>query len=79
MSRYNDLDYVVSYYKNRKQKQQYMKNWRTTVVGALLAVLTIIQPLIEDGTVTPIRIAIAGAIALLGYLMKDFNVTGTGK
>lgn len=79
MSRYNDLDYVVSYYKNRKQKQQHMKNWRTTVVGALLAVLTIIQPLIEDGTVTPIRIAIAGAIALLGYLMKDFSVTGTGK
>jgi nicotinamide riboside transporter PnuC len=79
MSRYNDLDYVVSYYKNRKQKQHNMKNWRTTLVGALLAVLTIIQPLIEDGTVTPIRIAIAGAIALLGYLMKDFSVTGTGR
>jgi len=79
MSRYNDLDYVVTYYKNRKQKSNNMKNWRTTLVGALLAVLTIIQPLIEDGSVTPIRIAIAGAIALLGYLMKDFNVTGTGR
>jgi len=79
MSRFNDINYDVFYYKKRKQKSNNMKNWRTTLVGALLAVLTIIQPLIEDGSVTPIRIAIAGAIALLGYLMKDFNVTGTGR
>lgn len=53
-----------------------MKNWKTTLVGALLAAALITLNLIQTGTVTLQNALIAGAIALLGSVAKDFNVTG---
>ena len=48
-----------------------MKDWKTTIVGAILAATVAIQPIIETGVVDWKNIAIAAIIALLSYLMKD--------
>lgn len=60
-----------------------MKNWKTTIVGILGAIFTACLPLIQTGAFDihkdwPSLIQAAG-IALLGYLAKDFNVSGTGE
>lgn len=56
-----------------------MKNFRTTLVGALLAIAVAVQPLIETGAVDVKAIVMAAMIALLGYLAKDAGVSGTGR
>lgn len=54
-----------------------MKNWKTTLVGVLLAVVVAIQPIVSTGKVDWGQLVIAALIAALGVLAKDFNVTGT--
>lgn len=59
-----------------------MKNWRTTIVGAILAVLLAVQPIVDFAAGQPInwnQVLFAGALALFGYLSKDAGVSGTGK
>lgn len=56
-----------------------MKNWRTTVLGAIAAAFVAIQPLIATGEVDWKAVGIAALIALFGYLSKDAGVTGTVK
>ena len=76
MSRFNDIDYDVFYYKKRKQKSNNMKNWKTTVAGILTAVGMYLQNN-ESGTLKLIGqvLSFAGSI-LLGFMAKDYNVTG---
>jgi hypothetical protein len=54
-----------------------MKSWRTTIVGALLAAIVAIQPILESGSIDYKKLGLAAVIALFGYLVKDANVTGT--
>jgi len=56
-----------------------MRNWKTTLVGAIAGGLVAIQPLLATGTLD-IRALITGfALAALGVVAKDFNVSGEGK
>ena len=56
-----------------------MKNWRTTVIGALGAAVTVAIQLVQTGAVEPTTLAISVAMAFLGYLAKDAGVSGTDK
>lgn len=58
-----------------------MKNWRTTFVGAALAVLTVIASHTEGGaSLTDWKTYLIPALlALFGYLAKDAGVTGSVK
>ena len=56
-----------------------MKNWRTTLLGILLAVAVAIQPYTMTGVFEWKQMIIPALIALLGYFAKDAGVTGTGK
>ncbi len=56
-----------------------MKNWRTTLVGAILAIVVAVQPIIATGSIDWKAVSLAALIALLGYLAKDAGVTGTIK
>ena len=53
-----------------------MKNWKTTLIGCLIAIVIAIKPLIETGTIDYKQCGIAAVIALFGFLSKDANVTG---
>jgi hypothetical protein len=53
-----------------------MKNWKTTIAGAVLAAALVVINLYQTGTVDLKSLIIAGAIALIGALAKDYNVTG---
>ncbi len=55
-----------------------MKNWMTTILGLIAAVAIVLEPLFKTGTVTVTQVVQAAALAGLGYLAKQFNVTGTG-
>jgi hypothetical protein len=54
-------------------------SWKTTVIGAILALAVAIQPLLTTGTIDWKQVIIAGLIALLGYVAKDSDVTGGSK
>ena len=54
------------------------KSWRTTLIGALLAISVAVQPLIETGVMDYRRLVLAALIALFGVLSKDAGVSGTG-
>lgn len=59
-----------------------MKSWKTTIVGGLLATLLAIEPLLSGAgyhidKATVGRLVFAGLVALLGYLAKDLDATGT--
>lgn len=56
-----------------------MKNWRTTLAGAVLAVVIAVQPFIESGAWDLKSVAVAAFVALLSYLAKDAGVTGAEK
>lgn len=61
-----------------------MRNWRTTLVGAISAVVLAIQPILElvQGDFSQVnwtQLAFAATLALLGYLTKDAGVSGTQK
>jgi hypothetical protein len=53
-----------------------LTNWKTTLIGALLAIVVAIQPLITTGSIEWSQVILAALIALLGFLAKDFDVTG---
>ncbi len=53
-----------------------MKNWRTTIAGALAAAVIAIQPIVATGNVDWKAVGVAAAVAALGYFAKDNNVTG---
>jgi hypothetical protein len=55
-----------------------MKNtsWKTTLIGAILAIVIAVQPLITTGKIDWKAVGIAALVALLGYVAKDSNVTG---
>jgi hypothetical protein len=53
-----------------------MKNWKTTVVGALIGGLVAIQPLLAGGAVDIMQLVIGFAIAAFGAVSKDFDKTG---
>ena len=51
-----------------------MKNWKTTLMGATLAVLTAWSTISIEEQLTPktiMMLVISGGIAALGYLMND--------
>jgi VIT1/CCC1 family predicted Fe2+/Mn2+ transporter len=51
-----------------------MKNWKTTLMGALLAVFTAWSTISIEEEITPktiMMLIISGGIAALGYLMND--------
>lgn len=54
-----------------------MKNWKTTILGAITAAFVAIQPLIATGEIDWKAVGLAALIALFGYLAKDAGVTGT--
>ena len=56
-----------------------MKNWKTTLLGAIAAAFIAIQPLISTGEVDWKSVGIAAVVALFGYLTKDAGVTGNEK
>lgn len=56
-----------------------MKNWKTTIVGAVIGGLVAIQPILESGQINVQELLIGFLIAAFGAVSKDFNVTGTGK
>jgi hypothetical protein len=51
-------------------------SWKTTVVGAVIAILVAVQPLIATGNIDWKAVAIAACIAFFGFISKDANVTG---
>lgn len=52
-------------------KQILGESWKTSLVGAILAGLTVYQGYLQNGTVSNIEISIAVVIAILGRLMAD--------
>lgn len=52
------------------------KSWKTTVVGIVFGTLMIALPIIQSQPLTPSNIVSALGIALLGFLTKQYNVTG---
>lgn len=51
-----------------------MKNWKTTLMGATLAVLTAWSTISLEEQLTPktiMMLIISGGIAAIGYLMND--------
>jgi VIT1/CCC1 family predicted Fe2+/Mn2+ transporter len=56
-----------------------MKNWKTTLMGATLAVLTAWSTISLEEELTPktiLMLVISGGIAALGYLMNDDILKG---
>jgi hypothetical protein len=56
-----------------------MKNWKTTLIGLVIAIGNVALPLIQQGTVTTNQILISCGFALIGFLAKDFDKTGIPK
>ena len=56
-----------------------MKSWRTTLTGAILAIVIAVEPIISTGVIDWKRVGMGALIALMGYLAKDAGVSGTGK
>lgn len=53
-----------------------MKNWRTTLIGAIGAGLVAGYGAFSAGGLTIDQIIIAGFMAFIGVFSKDFNVSG---
>lgn len=53
-----------------------MKNWRTTLVGLLMAILNSAAPLLSGTSPDWKTLGMSAGMAALGYLAKDSNVTG---
>lgn len=56
-----------------------MRNWKTTVVGAVIAALVVIQSALSATGFEWKSVLIAAAVAAFGYVAKDAGVTGTEK
>lgn len=53
-----------------------MKSWKTTIIGAVTAIIVAVQPIIATGTIDWKAVGLAAVIALFGFLAKDADVTG---
>jgi uncharacterized membrane protein YgaE (UPF0421/DUF939 family) len=53
-----------------------MKNWKTTALGLVIAILVALQPILETGVLSWKAVVLAVLIAAAGYFTKDSNVTG---
>ena len=53
-----------------------MKSWKTTLVGAITAVVVALYPIVMSGTFEWKNVIAGAVIALFGYLAKDHDVTG---
>lgn len=58
-----------------------MKSNKTTIFGLILSALVAIQPIVEGtgyhlDAASVIKVLFASALAVFGYLAKDFDVTG---
>ena len=57
-----------------------MKNWKTTLIGALIAMSLVAQTIIVDGfvfnTITITKLVTALLFAGLGVVAKDFDKSG---
>lgn len=51
-------------------------SWRTSITGYVIAAANVAIPLLQDGHATWRQVAASVAIALVGRLVKDTNVTG---
>ncbi len=60
-----------------------MKNWKTTLFGALAAIMVILDGTVRQlaaGTdVDWLKVGLGIGIAIFGYFAKDFNISGTAK
>lgn len=60
-----------------------MKNYKTTIIGALGAIWIAIQPIITTGTFDLGKdwknLVGAAIVAGLGFAAKDFDISGTSK
>lgn len=58
-----------------------MKNWKTTLVGFLMAIYLVVKPIIETETFDLSKdypnLIWAALVAVFALLAKDYNVTGT--
>jgi hypothetical protein len=71
------LNTLIKRVSNLKQKS--MKNWKTTLFGAILGGLIAIQPVITTGEINWYQAGIGFLVGAMGYLAKDAGVTGTEK
>ncbi|MDA8155562.1 MAG: hypothetical protein M0Z52_03780 [Actinomycetota bacterium] len=55
-----------------------MKNWKTTLAGALAGGVVAIAPLVQSGHIDVLQTVVGFLIAFLGFFAKDHDVTGTG-
>jgi len=53
-----------------------MKNWKTTLAGAVPAVGYAVIAAVQAGNINYKDLLIVAGLALLGYFAKDKNVTG---
>lgn len=53
-----------------------MKNWKTTLAGCIGAAVMVVVSLYQTGTIDLKTLIISAAIAAVGVLAKDLNVTG---
>jgi len=53
-----------------------MKNWKTTLAGAIGGAFIAIQPLLATGEVNWSAVVTGFAVAVISAFAKDFNVTG---
>jgi hypothetical protein len=53
-----------------------MKNWKTTLLGTLLATAIAVQPYLETGIIDYKNLVLAALISALSFVMKDHDVTG---
>lgn len=53
-----------------------IKNWKTTILGAVVGGAVAIQPLISSGSFSAKDVILGFLIAAFGVVSKDFNVSG---
>jgi len=58
-------------------KDMLLKNWVTTAIGIIGAVVLVLNDLISRGTLDDQTIILAVSTAVLGAVSKSFNVSGT--
>ena len=51
-------------------------SWKTTIVGAVLAAVIAVSPIIQTGVVDWKQVGIAALVAIFGFISKDFDLTG---
>lgn len=54
-----------------------MKNWRTTLIGAITAIVNSALPLMATGQIDWKAVAISAGMAAMGIVAKDAGVSGT--